>query len=374
MPITVKIQRMGPGGSLFDQKPGGGSPVLQASMRVLEESDQRLAFGVSSWLMIFPLIWTVAFLPAFFSGKPKGWLAGGLGVAVGLLITAGFLRWQESLMLDLVSRTYTYRRGNWPKVISDEGKLSDIKSVGLDVLVRSGSKGGTIVTWVVSLLFADSGKSIAVANFGVEALAYQRLADLAKRLGLPARDRTGAEERTIAPAEIDKPLTERADTRHFMPDLPEGSRITLLGDAPNRRIVLPHAGFGLNHLAFPIMPLFVPWWTGTLRKWQIAAPFIGISALFALSGILASLTYREIAETPESLVISTRVFGIPLTKRCYQKRDVVDIELKPVPGRTRFAQELQIRTGSAVTNLRGRLAAPDLAWLGQAMLAMVRSN
>ena len=123
------------------------------------------------------------------------------------------------------------------------------------------------------------------------------------------------------------------------------------------------------------MPLFVPWWTGTLGHWQASAPFVGASVLFALCSILASLSHREIAETPESLVISTRVFAIPLAKRRYQKRDIVDIELKPVPGRMRAVQELQIRTGSAVTNLRGgRLSAPELACLARAMLVLVRAS
>jgi hypothetical protein len=376
MPITVKFQVNQPRGRLFDQKPGGGSPILQTSMRVVEESDQRLDFGVSPRRAVFPVIWTLAYLPAFFAdNQPTASVVGVFGVVSGLLMIAGFLWWQEALTLDLVSRTYGYRRGYWPKLTSDEGKLSDVKSVGLGVLVRSGSEGRDVITWVVSLVFADPAKSIAVANFVVEGLAYQRFADLAKRLGLPAVDRTGARERTIAPAEIDKPLAERAEIRHFMPSLPEGGRIAVIGDAPDRRIVLPRAGFGLNHIVLPIMPLFVPWWTGTLGHWQASAPFVGASVLFALCSILASLSHREIAETPESLVISTRVFAIPLAKRRYQKRDIVDIELKPVPGRMRFAQVLQIRTSGAVTNLSaGRLSAPELAWLGQAMLALVRAS
>jgi hypothetical protein len=376
MPITVKFEVNQPRGRLFEQKPGGGWLNLQTSMRVLEASDQRLAFGVWPRRAVFPVIWTLAYLPAFFAdNQPTAALVGVFGVVSGLLMTAGFLWWQEALTLDLVSRTYGYRRGYWPKLTSDQGELSDITSVGLDVLVRSGSEGHDTITWVVSLLFADPAKSIAVVKFAVESLAYQCFADLAKRLGLPAVDRTGARERTVAPAEIDKPLAERAETRHFMPALPEGGRIAVIGDAPERRIVLPPAGVSLNHLVLPIMPLFVPWWTGTLSHWQASAPFIGLGVLFALGSLVALLSHREIAETPESLVISTRLFAIPLAKRRYQKRDIVDVELKPVPGRARLAQELQIRTGGAVTNLRGgRLRQPELAWLAQAMLVLVRAS
>jgi hypothetical protein len=376
MPITVKFEVNQPRGRLFDQKPGGGSPILRASMRVLEESDQRLAFGVSPRRAVIPVIWTLAFLPAFFAAnQPTASVVGVFGIVSGLLMIAGFLWWQEALTLDLASRTYSYRRGYWPKISSDEGKLSDIKSVGLDVLVRSGSKNGDVITWVVSLLFADPAKSIAIADVAVESLAYQRFADLAKRLGLPAIDRTGLQQRTIAPGEIDRPLAERAETQHFMPALPEGGRIAVTGDAPDRRIVLPPTGFSLNHIFLPLVPLFAPWWTGTMSQWQFSAPFIGMSALFALGSIVALLSHREIAETPESLVLSTRLFGIPLATRRYQKRDIVDIEVKPVPGRERFAQELQIRTNSAVTNLRGgRLSAPELAWLTQAMLVLVRAS
>jgi hypothetical protein len=376
MPITVNFQRMPSKGSLFGQPPGGGSAIAQASMRLRNVSDQRLDFGVSPWRALFPLIWTLASLLVFFVGKePLAALLGVLGVVSGLLMAAGFLWWQEALSLELVSRTYSYRRGYWPKVASDEGKLCEIKSVGLDVLVRAGSEGGDVISWVISLLFADSAKSIAVANFSVESLAYQRLADLAKRLGLPAVDRTGAQERTVAPGEIEKPLAERAQTRSFMPALPEDNRIAVIGDAPERRIVLPLAGFRVNYAVLALMPLLVPWWTGTLSRWQFSAPFIGVGVLFALGGIIASLSHREIAETPERLLIDTRLFGIPLATRRFQKRDIVDIELKPVPGRRRFAQQLQIRTASAVANLHaGRLSPAELAWLRQAMLALVRAS
>jgi hypothetical protein len=46
-----------------------------------------------------------------------------------------------------------------------------------------------------------------------------------------------------------------------------------------------------------------------------------------------------------------------------------------VPGRGRFARQLQIRTASAVANLHaGRLSPAELAWLTQAMLALVRAS
>ena len=359
----------------FNQNATAASRFPQASMRLRLETDQRLEFSLSPWRAAFPVLFTIPFAIAFLASKgPQAWYAGAIGVAAGGLLTLGLLWWQEALTLDLVARTYAYRRGYWPNLKSDEGALADIKSVALDVQVRTGSKGGDIITWIVSLLFADPAKSIAVASFSVERLAYERWTDLARRLGLPALDRTTSKEHQVAAAEIDKPLAARTDLRQVMPLQPDGSRITLSGDQPTRRIVLPRSGFGLNLVGGVVMPLVGLWWIGALRNAKVALPFYGVSVLFALGGVMAALIEREIEETSDCLIVGTRLFGLRVSKQQCDKSAIVDVEVKPVPGR-RFAREVQLRTATDVINLRAtRLSESDLDWLAQAILAMVRAS
>ena len=360
---------------VFNQNSIGGTRLPQASMRPRLETDQRLEFAVSPWRAAFPGLWTVLFLIAFFAAKgPSAWYVGSVGIGVGILLTLAFLWWQEALTLDLVARSYTYRRGYWPNLKSDEGALTDINSVALYVQVRSGSKGGDIVTWIVSLLFADPAQSIAVASSSVERLGYERWTDLSRRLGLPALDRTASAEHRIAAADIDTPLTTRPESRQAMPPLPDDSRIMVLGEAPTRRIVLPRNGFRANYIGGVLMPLLPAWWIGALHNPRIAAPFFGVSLLFAVGGAVGSQVQREIEETPESLIIGARLFGLRLSKQQCDKRAILDVEVKPIPGR-RFAQEVQLRTATAVINLRAiRLAEADIKWLAQATQAMVRAS
>ena len=101
----------------------------------------------------------------------------------------------------------------------------------------------------------------------------------------------------------------------------------MLGDVPERRIVLPRAGFTPSYFAYALFPLFPPWFTGTLSNLSHSAPFIAIAGLFALFAAIACVINKEVAEDGDSISFVTRLFGMSLSTRKIAKRDIVEVEL-----------------------------------------------
>ncbi len=347
----------------------------QATLRPTIDSEQQVEFASSAGDALWLAFGAAAFSPGAMYAKAPiwRWVIGGVVV---LLAAAALQRafWRERLSLDLMQRRYTYSYGYWPRLTSDDGRLDALKGVVLDVVARSGSRGGEIITWVVSLAFND--RTLAVADFGTELAGYEYLAALAKRLRIPALDHTGRGEEQTAYTEIDKPLaaqTSRAARRPLLPPLPDGSEIALLGDVPERRIVLPRAGFKPSYFGYALFPLFPPWFTGTLYNLQFSGPFIAFAALFALIAAIACVTNKEVTEAGDSISFVTRLFGATLGKRSFAKRDIVEVRLKPVPSQSwRKREEVQIRATGALLNLTAAGRSRDeMAWLAQAVQAMV---
>jgi hypothetical protein len=183
-------------------------------------------------------------------------------------------------------------------------------------------------------------------------------------------------EAQTAWTDIDKPLAVRAGRAApcgQFPPLPDGSRIALLGAAPERRIVLPRAGFKPSYFVYALFPLFPPCFTGTLFNLQFSGPFIAFAALFALLAAIACVTNKEVAEAGDSISFVTRLFGATLGRRSVAKRDIVEVRLKPVPGNSwRKRDEVQLRAAAALLNLTAAgLSRDEMAWLAQAVHAMV---
>jgi hypothetical protein len=282
----------------------------QATLRPTTDSEQQLEFASSAWDAVWLAFAAAMFSPAAMYAKAPVW-RWVVGAVVVFLTFAALRRafWRERLSLDLMQRGYTYSRGYWPHVTADQGRLDTLKGVALDVVARSGNRGGQIITWVVSLAFTD--RTLAVANFNTELAAYQYLGTLAKRLRVPTLDHTGRAEELTAYAEIDKPLaaqTGRAAARRQFPPLPDGSRIALLGDMPERRIILPRTGFKVSYFCYALFPLFPPWFTGTLYNLHFSAPFVAVAGLFAVLAAIACVTNKEVAEAGDSISVATRLF------------------------------------------------------------------
>ena len=350
----------------------------KATLRPSGDSEQQIEFSSSIGDALWLAFGAAVFSPgAMFARSPTWRLV--IGGAVLLLAIAAVHRafWREKLSLDLMQRRYRYSHGYWPRLTSDEGSLDALKGVQLDVVVESGSRGGEIDTWVVSL--ALDGRTLSVANFGSELRGYEYLGALAKRLRVPALDHTGRVEQKTEWREVDKPLaaqTGKSAPRRQIPPLPDGARIALLGDAPERRIVLPRAGFRPPYFLAALFPLFPPWFTGTLHNLGMSAPFIAFAALFALIGAVACVTNKDVIESGDSIAFATRLFGASLGTQTLAKRDIVDVRVKPVPTRNRSRRdELQVRAAARLVNFRvARLSGEEMAWLAEAVSAMVATG
>jgi hypothetical protein len=350
----------------------------QATLRPRPGSDNQIDFASSTSDAIWLALGAAAFSPGAVLARTATWrwVVGGV---VALLAIAALRRafWRERLSLDLMQRRYRYSRGYWPKLATDEGGLDALRGVALDVVARSGSRGGEVITWVVSLAFKD--RSLAVASFTSELAGYEYMGALAKRLRLPALDHTGRSEAQTAWTEIDKPLaaqTGRPAARRQLPPLPDGSRIALVGEAPERRIVLPRAGFRPDYFVYALFPLFPPWFTGMLHDLHRSGPFVALAGLFALAGVMACITHKEVAETGDGLTVATWLFGTSWAARSIAKRDIVEIRLKPVPSQSwRNRDEVQLRATAALLNRRAaRLSRDEMTWLAQALQAMAATT
>lgn len=351
-------------------------PAGQATLRPRPRAggEQQIEFASSVGDALWLAFGAAVFSPgAILARTPTWrWVVGGIVV---LLATAALRRafWRERLSLDLMQRRYRYSRGYWPNLATDEGSLDALKGVALDVVARSGSRGGEVITWVVSLAFND--RTLAVASFTTELAGYEYMGALAKRLRIPALDQTGRSEARTAWTEIDKPLASqpgRPAARRQLPPLPDGSRIMLLGDAPERRIVLPRAGFRLGYFIPALFPLFPPWFTGTLFNPRFSGPFIAFAGVFILGAVIACLTRKEITESADSIAVATRLFGRRWFRRSIAKRDIVEVKLKPVPSQTsRRREEIQLRAADALLNVRpASLSRDEMSWLAQALQAL----
>ena len=353
-------------------------PAGQGTLRPRAESEQQIEFASSAGDALWLAFGAAVFSPGAVLARTETWRAVVGGVVVLLAATA--LRrafWRERLSLDLMQRRYRYSRGYLPKLTTDEGSLDTLKGVALDVVARSGSRGGEVITWVVSLAFKD--RTLAVASFASELAGYEYMGALAKRLRVPALDHTGRSEVPTAWTEIDKPLpaqTGRAAMRRQLPALPEGSRIVLLGDAPERRIVLPRAGFRPGYFVYALFPLFPPWFTGTLYRLDRSGPFIAFAGIFAVGAVIACLARKEITDSADGIMVATRLLGTRWGRRSIAKRDIVEVRLKPVPSQTwRKREEVQLRASGALLNLTvAGLSHDEMNWLAQALQAMAATT
>ena len=346
----------------------------QPTLRPRADSEQQIEFASSASDALWLALGAAAFSPgAILARTPTWrWVVGGI---VALLAASALRRafWRERLSLDLMQRRYRYSRGYLPHLATDEGSLDALKGVALDVFARSGSRGGEVITWVVSLVFKD--RTLAVASFGSELAGYEYMGALAKRLRLPALDHTGRSEAQTAWSEIDKPLaaqTGRPAARRQLPPLPDGSRVALLGDAPERRIVLPRAGFRPSYFLPALVPLFPPWFSGTLFNPRFSGPFIVFAGVFAVGAAIGCITRKEITESADRIAVATRLFGMRWGTRSIAKRDIVEVKLKPVPSRSwRAREEVQMRSADALLNVKAAsLSHDEMNWLAQALQAL----
>ena len=172
------------------------------------------------------------------------------GLVFALAGIAGSL-YTDRLTLDLMTRTYTRRKGYLRKIQRRAAPSMTSRASHCRSSIDTSSHGQPIPYWALRLVLRNAD-SISIASFGSEQAAYARLDSIAKALHVPAIDRTGDQETTTQPDNLDQPLVMKSPHRvpqltgTDFPPLPAGSRIRLTGAEPQRNIVLPPWGFSVG--------------------------------------------------------------------------------------------------------------------------------
>ncbi|HEX7967118.1 MAG TPA: hypothetical protein VF502_02775 [Stellaceae bacterium] len=314
---------------------------------------------------------------------------------VFLVAAAFFLLFRESLVLNLANHSYAHRRGYWPNPTTREGPLNEFQAVALD---PRPARGKEAPSWVVSLQFLDPARRIGIASFsGGAKNAYAFANELALKLHLPVLDRSGGEDQTTAWSEIDTPLVARPRLAPSSLTAPPSGEIRLSGHAPDRLIELPPIGINLGVVFLAALPAIMIW-LGYVALTQsngrpmvqavhrqlhqqvqhpVLSPWAWAIAMFALAGLcIACLLFLcvarwQIRETADSIVVTSRAFGLRLRRRAFRKNEIVAIELKPTPAGRSVLYDVQIRSSGKLLTLGTTLTQDGAKWLEQAMLSML---
>jgi hypothetical protein len=321
-------------------------------------------------------------------------LLGGSGLAFAIGVMA--IRWRDDLTLDLASRTYRWRRGYLPRLTTRTGSFEDLDAVvlAIDLLPGDGQRQ-PIPNWVVSLTFKGAAERVELTRFQREAPAYARARELARKLGLPLTDETSGRAVTTATGALDRPLAAapqaKEDARIAPP--PVASRITISGDAPARRIVLPPIGpnVGLLVIApFPaiLMAMAVAGVRHDVTRMHAVQPAtVALAAICIAVAVLGSMARERVVEGPTAITFDRQAAGLTYGVVAFRKAEIEEVDVRPVPrgagavqvGTSRIRptatarEELFVRAGARVLRRGGALSRADLDWLRAAVVSMIRS-
>lgn len=330
------------------------------------------------------------------------WLfLGGSGLVFALGVMA--IRWREDLALDLASRTYRWRRGYLPRLTTRTGSFEDLDAVvlAIDLLPGDGQRQ-PIPNWVVSLTFKGAAERMELTRFQREAPGYARARELARKLGLPLTDETSGRAVTTATGALDRPLAAapraKEDARIAPP--PVASRITISGDTPARRIVLPPIGPNVGLLVIaPFPAILIAMAVAGVRHdvtrmhavqpatVALAAICIAVAVLIVGGAILGSLARERVVEGPTAITFDRQAAGFTYGVVSFGKAEIEEVDVRPVPrgagavqvGTSRIRptatarEELFVRAGARVLRRGGALSRADLDWLRAAVVSMTRS-
>jgi hypothetical protein len=385
---------------------------MPSQVRLIRENERELVFAypyhVASWIGVAVGGGMFSMVCRSMVGGPiflRWWMAI-FGLVIAMAGIAGGM-YTDRLTMDLMTRTYTRRKGYLRKTTVQSGSFDDIEGVALQVEYQTSSHGQPIPYWALRLVLRGAD-SISIASFGGEQAAYARLSSLAKTLHVPAIDRTGDQETSTPPENLDQPLIARSPHRDGapqrsakeIPPLPSGSHIQRAGAAPRRSIVLPPWGFKVGiALVFGWFALilfgmsFSGWHDKMdgrhpLTPWGLIA-ITFLLGLFFLSLIPAiSFTRAVVMETEASLLFGQQLFGCRFGMKPIAKSGVEEILVKPAPNLGTFQQrrpdlskgfpqplpakhEVCIRSGAKVIRIGGNLSREEQDWLQQALDSMI---
>ena len=385
---------------------------MASQVKLIRENQRELVFAypyhVASWLgvlvgggMFYMVCRSMVGGPALL----RWWIAI-FGLVFALAGIAGSV-YTDRLTLDLMTRTYIRRKGYLRKTTAQSGSFDDIEGVALQVEYDTSSHGQPIPYWALRLVLRNAD-SISIASFGSEQAAYARLDSLAKTLHVPAIDRTGDQETTTQPDNLDQPLITKLQHRNAVPKLsvsgipplPAGSRIQLAGAKPQRSIVLPPWGFSVSTALifgwFAII-LFFMGFSGLrdkldgrhpLTSWGLIA-IILLLGMFFLSLIPAVCYTRALVmEAAANLSFGQQLFGWRFGQKPIAKTAIEEVLVKPVTNPGTYQQtmpnlskgvpqlvpikhEVCIRSGAKVIRIGRNLSREEQDWLQQALDSMI---
>jgi hypothetical protein len=367
--------------------------MIASEVNLIKEDDREIYFahrplsGIAIMLIGMGIVYFFFFTSVVKEQVPR-WVFSAFGALFSLAGFAGAL-WRYELRLDLITRTYSGRRGFWPDPKPVRGSLDDLEGVVLSSRVDRSDKSTTTV-WTLGLRFRNWEKPVTIKESTNEPAAYQELEHYAKKLRIPAIDRTGAQEQAISWTDVDKPLAEQPDHPVSIPPLPAGSTIDFTAGPGRRRILLPANGFSVGALVFGLFGLpffslgsFFLWVLlfnraavrGSISAGFIVAPlFILVGLLVILLGIAAMSGRQLIEEEGGDLVFSLLLFNGRVRPRRAVKKEVEEVSLKPVPERS-DQQQLLIRSDKLIMHIGDQKLSPkELEWLKVAVSVIVSGS
>ncbi len=404
-----------------------------SEVKLKRESDRELFFAhYPLGGVVFALLGAgFGYLPVYLGADSwTRWIFGIMGALFAIIGILGAF-WRYEFRLDLISRTYTRRRGMWPAPQTHKGSLNDLTAVILtQEWSRSRSARGHTSDhpwWKLSLEFTGWDKPVSIEAVGSEQHGHERLEYYAKKLKVPAIDRTAEKEIARNWNELDQPLAAQKADRASQAGAvgigdprfpPPGSAIVSAEDTSGLRILLPAIGFNAALVLFTLFGavfatfggffllvksgLFMELTGKTIAvtesspgaTWIIAPIFLLIGVVIILLGVVGSYGTEEIAERGDWLIYRFLFLGRALRSRDILKKDVEEIDLRSdisarhrsrrgiaiskttieTTSRSRASvdNEIMIRSDNQVIRFGKHLAEADKQWLASALNRLCR--
>ncbi len=361
--------------------------MIAPELHFVKERDCRLLFAARSWIGLLVI--------AFIGGVSCSLVASGAPTYVlflfspvfALFLVMGVLAsfWRYKLTLDLVSRTYSARKGFWPFVRRRDGSLDELDGVVLTT--HSGPGEGNEPAWAVSLLFRNWESPVSIVITFGELDAEMKLRHWAARLGVRAIDRTGITEKIISPdrADEDDRVGLRPDppSREALSALLAAGRYELINERGLQTIILPRRRTSASMVAEAVMVMifsagFMLLGVGAVSSmltgypviegsrlglWIIAPLFIGV-ALAAFLIITTRTWGREWLQiSADELVFGTLKYGRIWRKIRVRREGIREIDIKQYEGLRRKIRTVTILTDRRTLRIGQTLEPDELKWL-----------
>jgi len=367
-------------------------------VRLKRETTAEMVFAnprIGGWL-ILPAAYAMVWFAQSRIDEPAGlWAITVAGMIFGTSALLGVL-WRFDVTFDLPGRCYSGKKGFWPGARALKGSLSELEGVALEPVRRRTSRagGGSDETdaWSVRLLFREWDQPLSVFETRSESAAYARLDHYARKLKVPAIDRTGPREVRRDPAELDRRIAARGERSDGaatpIGQPPARSAIVWNSGGEHDEILLPPLGLGfgtaflgllgLAFAGFGAMPLLAL--TGTIEVtyhgshaagWTLGVLFVLIGLSLTIGGVVFSRSRQVIRERRDGLCFSREFLGHSW-RHCFVLRRAVQEIAVHRSSQTRAGRtEVVLRSDDEIIGLAGHLTSEEQEWLTRALQTFI---